>query len=250
MPFDTDDAVRYLHLMTHVTIAARSPRRAVWVTLVVLGMLALLVPDGARGGIVAEGTYTISAPEHRAIPFRMVLTPTGARIVPTGGETLVFSYAQKSALVVDPSNRSYFVLPLELVTPLLSAGLGYEPRGLGATASGATKTLLGQPCGEVVVSGNSPRFTLRSWRVADPGWSDEYSRLERALGLPWTTAAPPSVFVGLPLAGSVEIDGKRPYRATWQITKLMRDERTGEDFVIPDGYRMDLERLLSVQGRR
>ena len=36
------------------------------------------------------------------------------------------------ALVVDPASRSYFLLPLELVTPLLSAGLGYDPRGLGA----------------------------------------------------------------------------------------------------------------------
>jgi hypothetical protein len=180
----------------------------------------------------------------------MVLTPTGARIVPTGGETLVFSYEQKSALVVDTPGRSYFLLPLELVTPLLSAGLGYDPRGLGATASGATKTLLGQPCSEVVVSGHSPRFMLRSWRVADPGWSRDYARLERALGLPWTAADPPPVFVGLPLAGSVEIDGARPYRAAWKITKLVRDERAGEDFTIPGGYRMDLERLLSVQRRR
>jgi hypothetical protein len=236
--------------MRQERMIAMSGPRAVRAALVALCLLALALPGAALGAVVAEGTYTISAPERRSIPFRMVLTPTGARIVPSGGETLVFSYAQKSALVVDPPSRSYFLLPLELVTPLLSAGLGYEPRGLGATASGATKTLLGQACSEVVVSGNSPRFTLRSWRVSDPGWSSDYARLERALGLPWTAAAPPPVFVGLPLAGSVEIDGKRPYRANWQITKLMRDDRAGEDFTVPDGYRMDLERLLSVQGRR
>src|SRR5512139_2848846 len=136
-----------------------------------IAALAVFAAGAASASVVAEGTYTISAPERRSIPFRMVLTPTGARVVPTGGETLVFSYAQKSALVIDSSSRSYFLLPLELVTPLLSAGIGYDPRGLGATSSGATKKLLGQPCTEVVVSGRSPRFTLRSWRVADPGWS-------------------------------------------------------------------------------
>lgn len=213
-------------------------------------LLALPAPGTARASVVAEGTYTISAPERRSIPFRMVLTPTGARIVPTAGETLVFSYAQKSALVLDAPSRSYFPVPLELVTPLLAAGLGYEPRGLGATASGATKTLLGQACSEVVVSGGSPRFTLRSWRVSDTGWSRDYARLERALGLPWTVADPPAVFVGLPLAGTVEIEGPRPYRASWQITKLERDDRAGEDFSVPDGYRMDVERLLSVQKSR
>ena len=242
--------MRYLDAMMNDETRLRPRVRATPAALAALALLTLLLPGAARASVVAEGTYTISAPERRSIPFRMVLTPTGARIVPTGGETLVFSYAQKSALVVDPPNRSYFLLPLELVTPLLSAGLGYDPRGLGATASGATRTLLGQPCSEVVVSGRSPRFTLRSWRVADPGWSGDYARLERALGLPWTAADPPPVFVGLPLAGSVEIDGARPYRAAWQITKLVRDDRAGEDFAIPDGYRMDLERLLSVQGRR
>lgn len=211
---------------------------------------ALAAPGAARASVVAEGTYTISAPERRSIPFRMVLTPTGARIVPTVGETLVLSYAQKSALVLDAPSRSYFPVPLELVTPLLAAGLGYEPRSLGATASGATKTLLGQACSEVVVSGGSPRFTLRSWRVSDTGWSRDYARLERALGLPWTVADPPAVFVGLPLAGTVEIEGARPYRASWQITKLERDDRAGEDFSIPDGYRIDVERLLSVQSHR
>ena len=218
--------------------------------LAALALFALALPGAAWSSVVAEGTYTISAPERRSIPFRMILTATGARIVPKAGETLVFSYAQKSALVVDPASRSYFLLPLELVTPLLSAGLGYDPRGLGATASGATRTLLGHPCSEVVVSGRSPRFTLRSWRVADPGWSGDYSRLERALALPWALADPPPVFTGLPLAGSVEIDGKRPYRAAWQITRLARDERAEEDFAVPDGFRMDLERLLSVRGGR
>lgn len=213
-------------------------------------LLALPAPGTARASVVAEGTYTITAPERRSIPFRMVLTPTGARIVPTVGETLVFSYAQKSALVLDAPSRSYFPVPLELVTPLLAAGLGYEPRALGATASGATKTLLGQACSEVVVTGGSPRFTLRSWRVNDQGWSRDYARLERALALPWTAADPPAVFVGLPLAGTVEIDGARPYRASWQITKLQRDERAAEDFSIPEGYRIDVERLLSVQNSR
>ncbi|HEY5998336.1 MAG TPA: hypothetical protein VI078_03435 [bacterium] len=214
------------------------------------GVAVLLLATAARAAVVAEGTYTITAPERRTIPFRMVLTPTGARIAPARGEVLIFSYEQKSALVVDDPGRSYFLLPLELVTPLLSAGLGYDPRGLGATASGATKTLLGQPCGEVVVSGRSPRLLLRSWRVSDEAWSRDYARLERALGLPWAAASPPALFVGLPLAGTVEIDGERPYRASWQITKLARDERAGEDFSVPDGYRMDLERLLAAQRRR
>jgi hypothetical protein len=224
--------------------------RAAWGAIPALTAFALLAPVGTHASVVAEGTYTISAPERRSIPFRMVLTPTGARIAPTVGETLVLSYAQKSALVLDARSRSYFPVPLELVTPLLAAGLGYEPRSLGATASGATKTLLGQACSEVVVSGGSPRFTLRSWRVSDSGWSSDYARLERALGLPWTVADPPPVFVGLPLAGSLEIEGARPYRASWQITKLVRDDRAGEDFSIPDGYRIDVERLLSVQKPR
>ena len=35
------------------------------------GSLLLLSAPAAHAAIVAEGTYTISAPEHRAIPFRM-----------------------------------------------------------------------------------------------------------------------------------------------------------------------------------
>ena len=200
--------------------------------------------------VVAEGTYTISAPERRAVPFRMVLTPSGARITPSPGETMIFSYEKKSALIVDTASRSYFLLPLELVPPLLAAGLGYDPRGLGATASGTTKNLLGTSCAEVIVSGKAPRLTLRSWRITDPAWSRDYARLEGALGLPWATAAPPLVLVGLPLAGSLEIEGARPYRASWEITKISRDASLGEDFAVPPGYRMDLERLLAVQPSR
>jgi len=150
----------------------------------------------------------------------MVVTPTGARITPAVGETMIFSYEKKSALIVDATSRSFFLLPLDLVPALLAVGLGYDPRGLGASASGATKTILGTACGEVVVSGKAPRVTLRSCRVADPVWSRDYARLEGALGLPWTIAEPPPVFVGLPLAGSLEIEGARPYRASWEITKL------------------------------
>ena len=212
--------------------------------------LVLTTAQAGSAAIVAEGTYTISAPERRAIPFRMVLTPTGARITPSRGETMIFSYEKKSALIVDTASRSYFLLPLELVPPLLAAGLGYDPRGLGATASGTTKTLLGTSCAEVIVSGKAPRLTLRSWRVTDPAWSRDYARLEGALGLPWATAAPPLVLVGLPLAGSLEIEGARPYRASWEITKISRDESLGENFAVPPGYRMDLERLLAVQPSR
>ena len=211
------------------------------------GLLVLVRALPAQAAVVAEGIYTISAPERRAIPFRMVLTPTGARITPSRGETMIFSYEKKSALIVDAASRSYFLLPLELVPPLLAAGLGYDPRGLGATASGTTKTLLGTSCAEVIVSGKAPRLTLRSWRVTDPAWSRDYARLEGALGLPWATAAPPPVLVGLPLAGSLDIEGARPYRASWEITKISRDESLGEGFAVPPGYRMDLERLLSVQ---
>lgn len=211
--------------------------------------LWLLPPISAHAAVVVEGTYSITAPERRAIPFRMILTPTGARITPAKGETMVFSYEKKSALIVDGANRSFFLLPLELVPALLAAGLGYDPRGLGAAASGVTKKLLGTSCDEVIVSGKAPRFTMQSCRVVDPGWSRDYARLEGALGLPWTAAAPPPVFVGLPLAGSVSIEGARPYRASWEITKLSRDSAAGEDFTVPPGYRMDLERLLSLQQR-
>lgn len=218
-----------------------------------LAVVVALVPVTAlfcSAAVVAEGTYTISAPERRAIPFRMVLTPTGARITPSRSETMIFSYEKKSALVVDTASKSYFLLPLELVPPLLASGLGYDPRGLGATASGTTKMILGTTCAEVVVSGKAPRFTLRSWRVTDPGWSRDYARLEGALGLPWAMAAPPLALVGLPLAGSLDIEGARPYRASWEITKISRDESLGEDFAVPPGYRMDLERLLAVTPAR
>jgi hypothetical protein len=211
--------------------------------------LALAPPLTAQAAVVVEGTYSITAPESRAIPFRMILTPTGARITPAQGETMVFSYEKKSALIVDGTNRSYFLLPLELAPALLAAGLGYDPRGLGAAASGVTKTILGTSCNEVIVSGKAPRFTMRSCRVADPGWSRDYARLEGALGLPWATADPPPVFVGLPLAGSVNIEGARPYQASWKITRLTRDSAAGEDFSVPLGYRMDLERVLSLQQR-
>jgi hypothetical protein len=214
----------------------------------VLLVLVLVLP--AQAAIVAEGVYTISAPERRAIPFRMLLTPTGARITPSLGETMIFSYEKKSALILDTPSRSYFLLPLELVPPLLAAGLGYDPRGLGTTASGTTKMFLGTSCAEVIVSGRAPRFTLRSWRATDPAWSRDYARLEDALGLPWATAAPPPVLVGLPLAGSLEIEGARPYRASWEITKITRDENQREGFAVPPGYRMDLERLLSLQNKK
>ena len=212
--------------------------------------LVLTTALAGSAAVVAEGVYTITAPERRAIPFRMVLTPTGARITPSRGETLIISYEKKSALIVDTASRSYFLLPLELVPPLLASGLGYDARGLGSTASGTTKSLLGTSCAEVIVSGKAPRLTLRSWRVTDPAWSRDYARLEGALGLPWATASPPLVLVGLPLAGSLEIEGARPYRASWEITRISRDESLGENFAVPPGYRIDLERLLAVQPSR
>jgi len=220
--------------------------RRVGIAIPTAATLVLATALAGSATVVAEGTYTISAPERRVITFRMVLTPTGARITPRPGETMIFSYEKKSALIVDTASRSYFLLPLELVPPLLAAGLGYDPRGLGATASGTTKNLLGTSCAEVTVSGKAPRLTLRSWRVTDPAWSRDYARLEGALSLPWATASPPLVLVGLPLAGSLNIEGARPYRASWEITKISRDESLGEDFAAPPGYRMDLERLLSV----
>jgi hypothetical protein len=212
--------------------------------------LVLSTAAAVSAAVVAEGTYTISAPERRAVPFRMVLTPTGARITPSRGETMIFSYEKKSALIVDTASRSYFLLPLELVPSLLASGLGYDARGLGSTATGKTKTILGTSCAEVIVNGKAPRLTLRSWRVTDPAWSRDYARLEGALGLPWATAAPPPVLLGLPLVGSIEIEGTRPYRASWEITKISREENLGESFTVPAGYRMDLERLLSVQAPR
>lgn len=212
--------------------------------------LVLITALAGRAAVVAEGTYTISAPERRAIPFRMVITPTGARITPSQGETMIFSYEKKSALIVDNVSHSYFLLPLELFPPLLASGLGYDPRSLGSTATGTTRMFLGTSCAEVIVSGRTPRFTLRSWRVTDPAWSRDYARLEGALGLPWATAAPPLALVGLPLAGSIDIEGARPYHATWEITKLAHDASLGENFAVPPGYLMDLGRLLSVQGKR
>lgn len=226
-------------------VAARANRLA---TALAVALVLATAPAGAA--VIAEGTYTIRAPERRVVTFSMVLTPSGARITPSRGETMIFSYEKKSALIVDAASRSYFLLPLELVPPLLAAGLGYDARGLGSTASGATKKLLGISCAEVIVRGQAPRLTLRSWRATDPAWSRDYARLEGALGLPWTAADPPLVLVGLPLAGSLEIDGKNPYRASWEITKISHDESRGEDFTVPPGYRMDLERLLSVQQPR
>jgi hypothetical protein len=213
------------------------------------GLMVLGMALAAQAAIVAEGTYTISAPERRAIPFRMVLTPTGARITPSRGETMIFSYEKKSALIVDAASRSYFLLPLEFIPSLLASGLGYDARGLGSMATGTTKKFLGIPCAEVIVSGKEPRLTLRSWRATDPAWSRDYARLEGALGLPWAAAAPPPVLVGLPLAGTLDIEGARPYRASWEITKISRDESLREGFIVPPGYRMDLERLLSLQGK-
>ena len=148
-------------------VAALLPRLAR--VFAAVAALALLPPLAAQAAVVVEGTYSIAAPERRAIPFRMVLTPTGARITPAQGETLIFSYAKKSALIVDRASRTYFLLPLELVPTLLAAGLGYDPRGLGAAVSGVTKRFLDTPCEEVTVSGKAPRFTLQSCRVADPG---------------------------------------------------------------------------------
>ena len=215
----------------------------------VAAVLVLVRVLSAQAAVVADGVYTISAPEHRTIPFRMVLTPTGARITPERGETMIFSYEKKSALIVDTASRSYFLLPLELVPPLLASGLGHDTHALGATASGTSKTLLGTPCAEVTVSGKAPQLTMRSWRATDPAWSRDYARLELALGLPWATAAPPPVLVGLPLAGSLDIEGARPYRASWVFTKISHDESAQEGFAVPPGYRMDLERLLSLQSK-
>jgi hypothetical protein len=232
--------------MNESSTPARQARRVA----LVAALLAAVSAPAARAAVVAEGTYTITAPERRAIAFRMILTPTGARITPNRGETLVFSYEKKSALVLDTAAGSYFLLPLELVPPLLASGLGYDPRGLGSAVSGATKTLLGTSCAEVVVTGKSPRLTLRSWRATDTAWSRDYARLEGAVGLPWALASPPPALVGLPLAGSLEIDGARPYRASWEITKISRDETLQEGFAVPPGFRMDFERLISTQAPR
>jgi hypothetical protein len=219
------------------------------VAVVLVLAAALLGAAAARAGLVAEGTYTVTAPDRAVVAFRMVLTRSGARIVETPGDTLAVSYAKATALLLDARGRSYVPLPLGLVPPLLAEGLGYDPGRLGFTATGATKRLLGHDAGEVLVTGTSPRLSVRAWRVADGAFGDEYALFERALGMPWTTGAPPAVFTGLPLAGSVEIDGRRPYRASWEITKVVRDDRAVEDFTIPDGYRMDLERLISTQTR-
>lgn len=235
--------MRYLGTMTNTIFPLMRLLRK---TIPAAAAFVLLPSLAAQAAVVADGVYTISAPESRSVPFRMILTPTGARITPARGETMIFSFARKAALIVDADTRSYFPLPLEVVPALLASGLGFDPRGLGADASGATRRLLGISCSEVVVSGKAPRFTLRSWRVTDPDWSRDYARLEGALGLPWAAASPPPVFVGIPLAGTLVIEGARPYRASWEITRLARDERLGEEFVVPAGYRIDLERLLTV----
>jgi len=242
------DIGRQVRYQSPTVILPQFLARAILGAIAVGGGLALLQATPAPAAVLAEGVYTINAPERRTVPFRMILTPSGARITPTRGETLVFSYEKKTALVIDAASRSYFMLPLELVPPLLAAGIGYDPRGLGATASGATRTLLGRSCSEVVVKGNTPLFTLRSCRLADQEWSRDYARLERAVGLPWVGAAPPAIFVGLPLSGRIDVEGARPYHASWEITRLSQDERAGEDFSVPAGYRMDLERLLRIQG--
>jgi hypothetical protein len=207
-------------------------------------------PAPVRAGIVAEGTYTISAPERRAIPFRMVVTATGARLTPASGETVVVSYGQATAMVIDPASRTYVPLPLELVPPLLAGGLGFDASRLGTTATGKTKKILAMECAEVVVDGRDPKVALKTWRVADPAWGGEYALLERSLGLPWTAASPPPAFLGIPLAGKIAIEGKRPYRAFWEVTRLVRDDKAAEEFAVPEGYQLDLVRLLQTQGKK
>ena len=49
--------------------------------------------------------------------------------------------------------------------------------------------------------------------------------------------------------GSVIIEGARPYRAVWEFTKITQDSAAREDFSVPPGYRLDLERLLTLQRR-
>lgn len=213
---------------------------------IALGLCA--APGALDAAVVAEGVYTVQSPERASVGFRLILTASGARLIPSAGEILAFSYGEKSALVIDRPSKSYFLLPLELVSPLLAEGIGFDPRTLGATVSGRAKKLLGFPCSEVVVSGTSPKLTLRTWRLSDPSWSKEYALLEGALGLPWTQANPPAVFLGLPLAGSVETGGRRPFKAFWEITKITHDNNVSEDFGIPAGYQMDLQRLLTLQG--
>lgn len=234
--------------MTGSPCASRPPRGGLARSLLVAALLACHGP--AAAAVVAEGTFSVTAPEPATVRFEVVLTPTGARIVADPGETLVFSYGRRSVLVIDPVESTYFPLPLELLNPLLETVTGYKPDGLGAAASGKTRTILGLRCQEVVVTGSTPPLSARAWRVEDPSWSSEYLLLETALGLPWTRAEGPAVLRGLPLQGQVEVRGRRPYRATWKITGLRRVPDAEEGYAVPRGFRMDLERLLSLQGGR
>jgi len=226
----------------------RHPLRALQALSLALSLA--LPPAAAAAGVVAEGVWTVREPEAQTIPFRMVVTDSGARITPAGGETIVLSYADRSALVIDERARSYLPVPLDLVSPLLAQGFGYDPTTLGAAATGRSRRLLGVDCGEVVVSGRSPKLTLTSCRAKDPALSREYAAFERALSLPWAAGTPPAVITGIPLTGSVRIEGRRPYDASWEITRLRRDEKAREDFAVPPGYAINLDRLLSVQGGR
>ena len=178
------------------------------------------------------------------MPFRMILTPTGARLAPAKGETPIFSYEKKSALVVDATSRSYFLLPLELV-PRSSPPAWARPARPRRRGDGDD-----QDCSEPPAT----RWSSAARRRASPcAPGARPTRLEPRLRPPRRRPRPPlvhrrpaPVFVGLPLAGSLDIEGAHPYRASWEITKLSRDESADEDFALP-GYRMDLERILALQ---
>lgn len=234
-PMKTQPAPTIPHLLPKVALA-----------------LLLLAASGAapaRAAVVVEGSCTATAPERSTVGFRAVLTRTGARIVPSRGETLVVNYAKAAVLVLDAATRSYFVLPLDLAPALLAEGLGYDPRTLGASATGKKKAILGHEAGEVVVTGIQPRLTLRTWRLADPAWSAEYALLERALRLPWTAPAPPAIFTGLPLAGTFDLEGRRPARASCEVAKLTRDDTADEGYAAPANWQMDYQRLIELQIR-
>lgn len=200
--------------------------------------------------VVAEGTYQINTPHNKLISFHLLVAEDGARLVSSQGKTLIFSYDQRSIIILDIGRGTYLPVPFELVPLLLEGALGYTPLSVNVRSTGRQKKILGHSCREVIFSEHSSGLIRRSWRIDDPSWNSGFHRLENSLGLFRKGSSAALEHLGIPLRGYLKISSPRHhYQASWEISKLYRKDHSGDDFVVPPGFSIDLEALLSLPSR-
>ena len=197
---------------------------------------------GRRGHLHGHRAGATGDPvPHGPDAHRRAGSPAGAR--PSSSPTPKIGARRR------PASRSYFLLPLEFVPPLLAAGLGYDPRGLGARPPARRERFSGPPAARW--SSAAKRRVSRCAPGASP-------TRRGAATMPGSKA--PSACRGRrrPPAGL-----RRPSRSPDRSTstahgpiapvgnhEVFARRAARREFYRPAGYRMDLERLLSATPAR